>query len=223
MSSSLGLTPELVAYLARANPPEHPAQKRCREETARLPQAQMQISAEQGAFMQTLLRLMNARRTFEVGVFTGYSALATALTLKEMHGAAAHVLACDMSLEWTTKARDYWREANVDDAIELVIAPAMETLKARIAEGQGGTYDFGFIDADKTGYADYYEAGLELLRPGGALLFDNVLWSGRVVDPADTSADTTALRALAAKAKADPQVHAVMTNIGDGLLICVKL
>lgn len=223
MSSSLGLTPELVAYLARANPPEHPAQKRCREETARLPQAQMQISAEQGAFMQTLLRLMNARRTFEVGVFTGYSALATTLTLKEMHGAVAHVLACDMSLEWTTKARDYWREANVDDAIELVIAPAMETLKARIAEGQGGAYDFGFIDADKTGYADYYEAGLELLRPGGALLFDNVLWSGRVVDPADTSADTTALRALAAKAKADPRVHAVMTNIGDGLLICVKL
>lgn len=223
MSSSLGLTPELVAYLARANPPEHPALKRCREETARLPQAQMQISAEQGAFMQTLLRLMNARRTFEVGVFTGYSALATALTLKEMHGAAAHVLACDMSLEWTTKARDYWREANVDDAIELVIAPAMETLKARIAEGQGGAYDFGFIDADKTGYADYYEAGLELLRPGGALLFDNVLWSGRVVDPADTSADTTALRALAVKAKADPRVHAVMTNIGDGLLICVKL
>jgi caffeoyl-CoA O-methyltransferase len=223
MSSSLGLTPELVAYLARANPPEHPALKRCREETARLAQAQMQISAEQGAFMQTLLRLMNARRTFEVGVFTGYSALATTLTLKEMHGAAAHVLACDMSLEWTTKARDYWREANVDDAIELVIAPAMETLKARIAEGQGGAYDFGFIDADKTGYADYYEAGLELLRPGGALLFDNVLWSGRVVDPADTSADTTALRALAAKAKADPRVHAVMTNIGDGLLICVKL
>jgi caffeoyl-CoA O-methyltransferase len=222
MSSSLGLTPELVAYLASANPPEHPALKRCREETARMTQASMQISAEQGAFMQVLARILNAKRTFEVGVFTGYSALATALTLKEMHGGGAHILACDVSEEWTTKARDYWREANVDDVIELVIAPATATLKARIAEGQGGAYDLGFIDADKEASAAYYEAGLELLRPGGALLFDNVLWSGRVVDPADTSADTTALRALAVKAKADPRVHAAMTNIGDGLLICVK-
>ncbi|WP_135211993.1 class I SAM-dependent methyltransferase [Vitreimonas flagellata] len=223
MSSSLGLTPELVAYLASANPPEHAALKRCREETARMTQARMQISAEQGAFMQVLARLMSAKRAFEIGVFTGYSALATALTLKEMHGRAAHILACDVSEEWTTKARDYWREANVDDVIELVIAPATETLKVRIAQGQAGAYDFGFIDADKTGYADYYEAGLELLRPGGALLFDNALWSGRVTDPADTSADTSALRALAVKAKSDPRVHAAMTNIGDGLLICVKL
>lgn len=185
-------------------------------------QARMQISAEQGAFMQVLARLMNAKRTFEVGVFTGYSALATALTLKEMHGRAAHILACDVSEEWTTKARDYWREANVDDVIELVIAPGIETLNARVTAGQGGSYDLGFIDADKEASAAYYEAGLELLRPGGVLLFDNVLWAGRVVDPADTSADTSALRALAVKAKVDPRVHAAMTNIGDGLLICVK-
>lgn len=223
MSSSLGLTPEIVRYLAHVNPPEHPALARCREETRAMSNAVMQISAEQGAFMQVIVRMLNAKRVFEVGVFTGYSSTAVALTMKELHPVGAKLLACDVSEEWTTKARDYWREANVDDAIELVIAPAMETLKARIAEGQDGAYDFGFIDADKTGYADYYEAGLELLRPGGALLFDNVLWSGRVVDPADTSADTTALRALAAKAKADPRVHAVMTNIGDGLLICVKL
>ncbi|MGQ0531844.1 MAG: class I SAM-dependent methyltransferase [Caulobacteraceae bacterium] len=222
MSSSLGLTPEIVRYLAHSNPPEHPALVRCREETARLPMARMQISAEQGAFMQTIARMLNARRAFEVGVFTGYSALATALTMKELHAVGAKLLACDVNEEWTTKARDYWREAHVDDVIELVLAPATETLDKRIAAGESGQFDLGFIDADKTGYDSYYERGLKLLRPGGAMLFDNVLWSGRVADPADTSADTSALRALAQKAKADARVHAAMTSIGDGLLICVK-
>lgn len=222
MSSSLGLSPELVTYLARANPPEHPVLARCREETHALPQVQMQISAEQGAFMQMLVRMLNAKRAFEVGVFTGYSALVTALALKEAHGRAAYLLACDVSEEWTTRARHYWREANVDDVIELKLAPAIETLDAQIAAGQAGAFDFGFIDADKTGYAAYYEAGLQLLRPGGLMAFDNVLWGGRVADPADTSADTSALRALAAKVKADARVHAVMTGVGDGLLLCVK-
>lgn len=182
----------------------------------------MQISAEQGAFMQMLVRVLNAKRAFEVGVFTGYSALATGLVLKEAHGPAAHLLACDIAEEWTTRARHYWREAGVDDVIELKLAPAIETLEAQIAAGQAGAYDFGFIDADKTGCAAYYEAGLTLLRPGGMMLFDNVLWGGRVVDPADTSADTSALRALAVKARADARVHAIMTNIGDGLLLCLK-
>lgn len=223
MSSSLGLTPELVRYLAQTNPPEHPALARCREETARLAGAQMQISAEQAAFMQTLVRMLNAKRAFEVGVFTGYSALATALSMKQLHPAGAKLLACDVSAEWTTKARYYWREAQVDDVIELVLAPASDTLDARIAAGEAGGYDFGFIDADKTGYDAYYERGLQLLRQGGVMLFDNVLWSGRVADPADTTPDTTALRALAQKARADARVHAAMTSIGDGLLICVKL
>lgn len=222
MSSSLGLSPELVRYLAQTNPPEHAALKRCREETASMPNAQMQISAEQGAFMQVIARMLNAKRAFEVGVFTGYSALAVALTMKEMHPIGAKLLACDVSEDFTTKARDYWREAQVDDAIDLVLAPATQTLSARIAAGEDGSYDLGFIDADKTGYDDYYERGLELLRPGGVMLFDNVLWSGRVADPADTTPDTSALRALAQKAKADARVHAAMTNIGDGLLICVK-
>ena len=222
MSSSLGLTPEIVRYLAHVNPPEHPALTRCREETARLPNARMQISAEQGAFMQTIVRMLNAKRAFEIGVFTGYSSTATALTMKELNPIGARLLACDISEEWTTKARDYWREAQVDDVIELVIAPATQTLDARIAAGEGGQYDPGFIDADKTGYDSYYERGLQLLRKGGAMLFDNVLWSGRVADPADTSPDTSALRVLAQKAKADARVHAAMTNIGDGLLICVK-
>jgi predicted O-methyltransferase YrrM len=222
MSSSLGLSPELVRYLAQVNPPEHPALTRCREETSRLPMAQMQISAEQGAFMQTIVRMLNAKRAFEIGVFTGYSALATALTMKELHAVGAKLLACDINEEWTMKARDYWREAQVDDVIDLVLAPAAETLDGRIAAGEGGQYDFGFIDADKTGYDAYYERGLTLLRKGGAMLFDNMLWSGRVADPADTTPDTSALRALAHKAKTDARVHAAMTNIGDGVLICVK-
>jgi O-methyltransferase len=222
MSSSLGLSPELVRYLAQVNPPEPPALARCREETSRLPMAQMQISAEQGAFMQTIVRLLNAKRAFEIGVCTGYSALATALTIKELHPVGAKLLACDVSEEWTTKARDYWRQAQVDDVIELVLAPATQTLDARIAAGEGGQYDFGFIDADKIGYDAYYERGLTLLRKGGAMLFDNMLWSGRVADPADTTPDTSALRALAHKAKTDARVHAAMTNIGDGVLICVK-
>lgn len=222
MSSSLGLSPELIRYLAQANPTEHPALKRCREETSALPMARMQISAEQGAFMSVIARMIGAKRTFEVGVFTGYSALATALALKDMHPAGAHLLACDVSEEWTTKARGYWRDAGVDDVIELVLAPAAETLDKRLAAGGAGTYDLGFIDADKTGYDSYYERGLKLLRPGGAMLFDNMLWGGAVADPANTTPDTTALRALAAKAKGDVRVHAAMTSIGDGVLMVVK-
>lgn len=187
-----------------------------------MPMAQMQISPEQGALMQALTRMLNAKRAFEIGVFTGYSSTAVALTMKELHPVGAKLLACDISEEWTTKARGYWRDAHVDDVIELVLAPAAETLDARIAAGEGDQYDLGFIDADKTGYDAYYERGLQLLRKGGVMLFDNVLWSGRVADPTDTSADTSALRALAQKTKSDPRVHAAMTNIGDGLLICVK-
>jgi O-methyltransferase len=222
MSSSLGLTPEVVRYLADVNPIEHPALKRCREETSALPMARMQISAEQGAFMQIVARMLSAKRAFEVGVFTGYSALATALALKDMHGAGAKLLACDVSEEWTTKACRYWREANVDDVIELKLAPAVETLDARIAAGEADSYDLGFVDADKTSYDAYYERGLTLLRKGGVMLFDNVLWSGKVADPADGTPDTTALRALAHKVKADERVHAAMTSIGDGVLIVVK-
>jgi caffeoyl-CoA O-methyltransferase len=222
MSTSLGLSAQLVDYLARANPPEHPVLARCREETASLPQAMMQISAEQGAFMQLVARMLNAKRAFEIGVFTGYSAIATALAMKDMHGPDARLLACDVSEEWTARARTYWRDAGVDDVIELKLAPATETLDARIAAGETGAYDFGFIDADKTGYDAYYEAGLRLLRPGGVMLFDNVLWSGAVADPANDWPDTIALRALAQKSRDDARVHAAMTNIGDGLLMCMK-
>lgn len=222
MSTSLGLSPELVRYLALVNPTEHPALARCREETAALPQARMQISTEQGAFMQFLVRLIGAKRAFEVGVFTGYSSLAIGLALKQNHPMGARLLACDISEEWTARARDYWREAHVDDVVDLHLGPAIETLDAQIAAGEAGGFDFGFIDADKTGYAAYYERGLQLLRPGGVMLFDNMLWAGAVADPADTSADTTALRALAHMARADARVHAVMTSIGDGVMMVTK-
>lgn len=222
MSSSLGLSSEIIAYLADANPPEHPVLARCRVETQRLPMAQMQISPEQGAFMQTIVRMISAKRVFEVGVFTGYSSLAMALAMKELHGGAARLLACDIDEDWTAKAQLYWREAGVDGIIDLNLAPATETLDRRIQARETGLYDLGFIDADKTGYESYYERGLKLLRPGGVMLFDNVLWSGRVADPDDKTADTVALRALAGKVKADARVHAAMTSIGDGLLMVVK-
>jgi predicted O-methyltransferase YrrM len=222
MSSSLGLGPELIAYLARVNPPEHPVLARCREETARMANSNMQISAEQGALMAFLATLVGARRAFEVGVFTGYSSLAIALAMRAAHGEGAHLLACDVSVEWTDKARAYWREAGVDDVIELRVAPAADTLDAAIVSDACGTYDFGFIDADKTCYELYYERGLELLRPGGLMLFDNMLWSGAVADPSNTTPDTVALRALAEKIRDDARVHAAMTGVGDGLLMCIK-
>lgn len=197
MSTSLGLTPEVVRYLAEVNPPEHPVLTQCRAETRSLPMAGMQISAEQGAFMALLARLTGAKRAFEVGVFTGYSSLAVMLAMQDVHGRDAYLLACDVSEEWTAKARSYWRAAGVDGQIDLKIAPAVETLDARIKAGESGSYDLGFIDADKPAYDAYYERGLQLLRTGGVMLFDNVLWSGRVADPGSTDESTTALRALA--------------------------
>lgn len=187
-----------------------------------MPMAMMQISAEQGAFMQVMTRLINAKRAFEIGVFTGYSSLAVTLTMQELHGREAKLLACDISEEWTSKAREYWREAGVDGLIDLNIAPATETLDKRLHAREEGTYDLGFIDADKPAYDAYYERGLRLLRKGGVMLFDNVLWSGKVADPNETEPNTVALRALALKIRADSRVHAAMTSIGDGVLICVK-
>lgn len=221
MSSSLALTPDVVSYLAEVNPAEHPVLARCRAETAAMGGiAMMQISAEQGAFMALIARMIGAKRAFEVGVFTGYSSLAVALAMKDASG--ARLLACDVNEEWTSRARLYWREAGVDGIVDLNLAPAIETLDRRLHAREAGSYDFGFIDADKTSYDSYYERGLKLLRPGGVMLLDNVLWSGAVADPANQKPDTVALRALALKAKADARVHAAMTSIGDGLLLAIK-
>jgi caffeoyl-CoA O-methyltransferase len=223
MSRSFGLSPEIIAYLASVNPEEHPVQKKCRAETEALGWvARMQISVEQGAFMQQIARIMGAKNYLEVGVFTGYSALTMGLVLKEMHGANCRVLACDVAEEWTSRGKGYWAEAGVSDVIDLQIRPAVETLDARIAAGEAGRYDLAFIDADKTNYGAYYERTLELLRTGGLMLFDNVLWSGAVADSGAVDSETLALREVAARAKDDPRVHSVMIGIGDGVLMCIK-
>lgn len=223
MSASYGLTAPVRDYIVAANRAEHAALARCREETqATCPQARMQISPEQGAFLQMLVRLVRARRAIEVGVFTGYSSLAVALAMQDMHGADAHLLACDVSQEWTDQARRYWGQAGVAPLIALEIAPAAETLRRKISQGLLGEYDFAFIDADKTGYDAYYELCLQLLRVGGLMVFDNMLWGGDVADPGNAMPDTQALRALAQKAKADPRVELAFTSIGDGLLLCLK-
>ncbi|MCP5432145.1 MAG: class I SAM-dependent methyltransferase [Alphaproteobacteria bacterium] len=224
MGTSIGLSQAIISYVQDANPPEHPVLARCREETqgemgAR---AQMQISPEQGAVMGVLARLVRAKSAVEIGVFTGYSSLAIALAMKEMHGSGARLFACDISLQYLARAEGYWKAAEVDGVIEAKAGPAGASLEALLAQGHRGRVDFAFVDADKSAYDLYYERCLELLRPGGLMLFDNVLWSGSVADSAKDDADTEALRAIAAKAKGDGRVHAALAAIGDGLLICLK-
>jgi len=212
---SLGLDARLYEYLLAASLREPPALARLRAETAAHPRAGMQISPEQGQFMQLLLKLIGARRVVEVGVFTGYSSLAMALALP----GDGRILACDISEEYTAIARRHWAEAGVAHKLELVIAPALATLEARLAAGEAGSYDFAFIDADKGGYLDYYERLLELLRPGGLIAVDNTLWSGAVADPADQSPDTIALRVFNARLHGDERVDLALLPIGDGLTL----
>lgn len=182
----------------------------------------MQISPEQGALMQVLARATNARVAVEVGVFTGYSSTATALALKAGHGDAARLYACDISEEFVGRARRTWRAAGVEDVIETRIGPAADSLTRLLEEGLRGSVDFAFIDADKTGYDAYYELCLQLLRPGGLMLIDNMLWDGKVADPAVTDADTAALRSLAEKIARDERVDMTLATIGDGLSVVVK-
>ena len=191
---------------------------RLRAETASLPQAQMQISAEQGQFMRLLIELIGARKTLEVGVFTGYSSLCVALALP----ADGRVVACDMSDEWTQIARRYWREAGVAEKISLRLQPARETLDELIANGEAGTFDFVFIDADKSNYEGYYEQALVLVRAGGLIAVDNVLWSGRVADEADQETDTVAIRAFNRKLHADERVTLSLVPLADGLTLARK-
>lgn len=223
MSSSFTLSAPIIDYLAEVNPAEHTALTACRIETASHPKAMMQISAEQGAFMSFLIRQIDARLAVEVGVFTGYSALVTALALRQNAGPGGKLFAFDISEEFTNLAQTYWRQAGVESTIDLRIAPAGDSLTALVNEGYAGKIDFIFVDADKPGYRDYYEKGLMLLRTGGLMLFDNMLWSGAVADPHDQSPDTVALRDLAAFAKTDPRVRAAMVAIGDGLMLVTKV
>ena len=217
-SRTISMNDALWEYLHRVSLRESDVQRRLREETATLEWAGMQISPEQGQFMGMLVGLMGARRAIEVGVFTGYSALGVALALPE----DGELVACDVSEEWTAIARRYWAEAGVAGKIRLELAPAGETLTALVEEDRSGEFDIAFIDADKTGYDLYYESCLELLRPGGLVLIDNVLWGGAVADEDNQSEDTVALRALNAKLKGDSRIELCMLPIGDGLTLTRK-
>ena len=216
--TTLGLDDRLYEYFLRVSLREADVLRRLREETAALPEGEMQIAPEQGQLMALLVELIGARRTIEVGVFTGYSSLAVALALP----ADGHIVACDVSEAWTAIARRYWDQAGVADKIELRLAPAIETLDALIAAGEAGAYDFAFIDAEKTEYVEYYERVLELVRPGGLVAIDNVLWGGRVADAESNDDDTNAIRAFNEALKGDERVTLSMVPIADGLTLARK-
>jgi len=197
---------------------ESPLKRRLREETAKLPQAGMQISAHQGQQITLPARAVGARRAVEVGTFTGYSSLSIAEALP----ADGKLWCCDVSEQWTGIARRYWKEAGVASRIELTIAPALETLDGLLAQGLTGQLDLAFIDANKDGYDAYYERCLKLVRPGGIVLIDNVLWGGSVANLADKDADTQAIRALNAKLKTDERVDLALFAVGDGMTCALK-
>ena len=208
---TLTLTDEIVAYVRRYGVREHPALARVREDTASLPQAQMQIAPEQGAFMALLVQLTGARRVLEIGTFTGYSSTAMALALP----ADGRITCLDVSRDWTDRARQAWADAGVEDRVELHLAPAAETL----ATLEDDAFDMAFIDADKTGYDAYYEGCLRVVRPGGLILIDNVLQDGRVADPSADDENVRAIRALNEKIAADDRVDAVLLPVADGLTL----
>ncbi len=215
---SITLTDSLYDYLLGVSLREPPLLARLREETAALPMAAMQIAPEQGQFMALLTELTGTKRYLEIGTFTGYSTLAVALALPD----DGQVVACDISEEFTAIARRYWAEAGLAERIDLRLAPALETLDGLLADGQAGTFDLAFIDADKVNYGGYVERTLSLLRPGGLMLVDNVLWDGAVVDPARQDDDTKAIRALNSALHHDPRVTLSLVPVGDGLTLARK-
>lgn len=216
--ATLAMTEALYGYLLRTTLREPHVLQRLRAETAKLPSGSMQISPEQGQLMALLVRLLGARHVLEVGTFTGYSSTVMALALPP----DGKLLACDLSEEWTNVARRYWREAGVESKIDLRLGPARATLDALIADGKAGSFDFAFIDADKTAYDDYYERCLTLVRPGGLVAVDNALWSGTVADDTDQRENTRAIRALNSKIATDPRVTSSLVPIGDGLHLARK-
>jgi predicted O-methyltransferase YrrM len=213
------VTDELADYIRRITLREPEALRQQRESTDLHPQASMQTSPEQGQFLHLLARLVGARKTLEVGVFLGYSSTWVALALP----AGGKIIACDQSAEYTAQARRLWRAAGVEDKIELRLGGALATLDALIAEGNSGSFDFAFIDADKTNYANYYDRALALVRPGGLIVSDNVLWKGAVIDATKTDADTEAIRAFNRKLHADARVSLSLVPLGDGLTLACKL
>ncbi|HEX7249227.1 MAG TPA: class I SAM-dependent methyltransferase [Burkholderiales bacterium] len=217
MARTLELTGALMRYVAAHGSRETAVQKRLRAETLKQPMAQMQIGPEQGALMQVLVRMLDARRCIEIGTFTGYSALAVALALP----ANGRIVCCDISEEWTAIARRYWKLAKVEKKIDLRLAPALRTLD-QLVKKEKAKYDFAFIDADKANYRNYFERCLKLLRPGGLIAIDNTLWSGRVLDARSTEADTRAIRAFNRRLQRDRRVDVALLTVGDGLTLALK-
>jgi len=212
---SIGLDERLYRYLLDVSLREPDVLRRLRAETAERENASMQIAPEQGQFMALLVELIGAERTLEIGTFTGYSALAVALALPA-HG---RVIACEVSEEYARVARRWWAEAGVAEKIELHVEPAIETLDRMLEDGLGRRFDFAFIDADKQGYLDYWERSLRLVRRGGLITVDNVLWDGRVADPENAEESTQAIRAFNARVRDDDRVDLSLVPIGDGLTL----
>ncbi len=212
---TVGLADEVFDYVIKTSLRDDDILRRLREETGALEFGMMQIAPDQGQFMALLATMTGACRAIEVGTFTGYSALCIARAL----GDDGKLVACDVSNEWTGIARRYWKEAGVAERIDLHIAPALETLETLVAQGNAGSFDIAFIDADKENYDNYYERCLVLVRKGGLILIDNVLWGGSVADDSDQNDSTVAIRKLNAKIGCDERVDVAMVPIGDGLTI----
>tara|TARA_B110001454_G_scaffold15690_1_gene14074 strand:- start:764 stop:1426 length:663 start_codon:yes stop_codon:yes gene_type:complete len=218
-SDTITLNEKLRDYLINVSVKEPKVLKDLREETSKLNEFQMQISPEQGSFLSFLVNLINAKHTLDIGVFTGYSSLVVALELPQ----DGLVTACDTNEEWTEIAQKYWKMAKVEDKINLHIAPAIETLDNLISKGKEGFYDFSFIDADKINYQHYFDKSLSLVREGGVIAIDNVLWGGRVLDNSDIEPATRAIREFNRKLYQDNRVSISMIPIGDGLTLARKL
>lgn len=217
-NETLNLTPQLYTYLKNNSLREPDALKKLRQETQKMSAARMQISPEQGQFMRLLIEMLGAKKTLDIGTFTGYSALSVALSLPK----DGKVITCDLSDEWTSIAEKFWEMAGVSHKIDLKLAPAIQTLDRLLASGQANTFDFSFIDADKTNYDAYYEKSLALLRVGGLVAIDNVLWGGSVADPLMNDKDTISIRELNSKILIDERVTISMLPIGDGLTLARK-
>ncbi|WP_337886562.1 class I SAM-dependent methyltransferase [Fischerella thermalis] len=218
-NKALGLDKTLYDYLLSVSLREPEILTQLRQETAQHSMATMQIAPDQGQFLALLVKLMAAKKTLDIGVFTGYSSLVVALALP----ADGKVVACDIDEEYTAIARRYWQKAGVADKINLHLAPALETLEKLIAAGEAETFDFAFIDADKSNYDNYYELALQLVRPGGLIAIDNVLWSGRVADPQVQDNRTNKIRAFNQKLYQDQRVTLSMLAIADGLTLAMKI
>ena len=217
-NASMGLPADLEQYLVKHGVREPELLARLRDETALIPQHNMQIAPEQGALLALLVELTGAKRCLEIGTFTGYSSLIVALAMPP----DGTIVCCDVSEEWTAVARRYWAAAGVADRVDLRLAPALETLDALLADGAEGTFDFAFVDARKSEYPDYHERVVRLLRSGGLAAYDNVLWGGAVADDSKQDADTLAIRRLNDRLASDARVTIAMLPLADGVTLARK-